>query len=94
MGRLVVFLARLVTDGWIGGGVGGAGVGIGVDEKTALLLDSMSGMAQMVGNGTAYIVQTVGAGVPSQCQPDTPLTFDGLTVMRLDATKGLFRSTR
>jgi cyanophycinase len=77
MGRLDVFMARLVTDGWSSP----TGTkGIGIDEQTALLVDTTTGDAQVVANPSTdpnarhvYFLQTTGA--PQVCQPGTPLTY-------------------
>ena len=74
MGRLMTFMARIVSDGW-----SDTARGIGVDEETALLVDD--GVASLVGKGSAYFLQTEGA--PQVCQPKTPLSYSILDVQRL-----------
>ena len=65
-GRLLVFMARVLASGK-------AGVihGIGIDEKTAVLVNP-DGEAQVVGQGEADFYEA--SGKP-QCQPGVPLTF-------------------
>ncbi len=77
MGRLVTFLARLVQDSWVG-----EGRGIGVDERTAVLVDA-SGSATVAGSGNAYFLR---APAPAVCQPRTALQVSGVAVYRLAAS--------
>ncbi len=73
MGRTLVFLARIVQDGW-----STHPREIAVDEKSAVLVDS-SGAARVIGSGKgAYFLQV--ESKPQVCQPNTPLTFQGITV--------------
>jgi len=74
MGRLVTFLARLIQDGWAADGRG-----IGIDERTAVLVDA-SGRATIVGSGAAYFLR---AAAPSACQPRVPLQIAGVSVVRV-----------
>jgi cyanophycinase len=82
MGRLIAFLARIAADGWMP-----APVGIGVDEKTAVLLDA-DGSAQVTGSGAAYFLRSPGA--PEQCVPNEALTYRNISVYRLTAAAGRF----
>ncbi|MFN0107080.1 MAG: cyanophycinase [Bryobacteraceae bacterium] len=78
MGRLVVFLARLVEDSWTP-----QANGIGVDEQVAILL-TPDGIGQVVGNttiGSAYVLRSTAR--PELCDPRQPLTFRGLLGYRL-----------
>jgi cyanophycinase len=77
MGRLIVFLARILKDGW-------ATVvrGIGIDEATALLVES-DGWAQLAGRGAAYFLQA--DHQPEVCQPAIPLTFSRVPVYKIQA---------
>jgi cyanophycinase len=77
MGRLVAFLARIVQDGWAS-----QARGLGIDSQTAVLVDA-SGSASVVGSGTAYFMQT--QEPPAVCQPKMPLTFENVSVYRVDA---------
>jgi cyanophycinase len=79
MGRFVAFLARIVQDGWAA-----QARGIAIDSQTAVLVDE-NGAATVVGNGTAYFMQTPPDG-PQVCQSKTPLTFLDLSVYRVDAS--------
>jgi cyanophycinase-like exopeptidase len=75
MGRLVGFLARILQDGW-----GGAALGVGVDERTALVVDPQ-GQGQVLGERAVYLVRS--GGPPTVCQPGQPLDYPGLTVHKL-----------
>jgi cyanophycinase len=71
LGRSLVFLARIVQDGWSKNPRE-----IAVDERSAVLVDG-DGKATVVGTGMgAYFIQ-VTAG-PEVCKPETPLSFRGL----------------
>jgi len=84
MGRLLTFVARVLTDGW-----SSTVFGIGVDEHTAFLIDGESGKASMSGSGTAYVVYGGGEhGRPERCQARTPLQWTSIDVMRLNASNG------
>jgi cyanophycinase len=72
MGRLVSFMARLrqqQPDAEIRG--------VGVDEATAALL-TPDGQSRVVGRGGVHWVRS--EGPPQVCQPELPLTFEGLSV--------------
>ncbi len=74
MGRLVTFMARIVSDGWTP-----MTHGIGLDVETALLVEN--GNATRVGSGSAYFLNTV--GLPEVCKPKLPLTYRNIGVQRL-----------
>lgn len=74
LGRLVAFLAGLVTDGRVR-----TARGIGVDEETAVLVDA-AGRGTVVGRGEAYFLQTPGR--PEACRRGEPLTFRDVPVYR------------
>ena len=77
LGRLTVFLARIVDSGW-----SPSPRGIGIDEQTALLVEP-SGSATGVGVGNAYFVQAPG---PAQLLASkVPLTYQGIAVHRVAA---------
>lgn len=82
MGRLMAFLARIATDGWTH-----APFGIGIDEKTAVLMDAV-GSARVTGAGAAYFLRA--PGPPEQCAPNTALTYRNISVYRLTAAEGGF----
>lgn len=66
-GRLLVFMARILASGQAR-----RIHGIGVDEKTAVLVDP-NGRAQVVGQGAADFFAV--SGKPQLCEPGHPLTF-------------------
>lgn len=69
-GRHFTFMARLVQDF----GVSYSSVkGIGVDEATAVLVES-NGSSKIYGSGSAYFLKGY-AGTPETCQSGTPLTW-------------------
>jgi len=75
MGRSLVFLARLVNNGWAT-----QPRAIGIDEQTALLV-MPSGAATMVGTGAAYFLQAPG---PAQVLAEkTPLTYLNIGVYKV-----------
>ena len=75
MGRSLVFLARIVNNGWAN-----QPRGIGIDEETAILV-LPNGAASMVGTGAAYFLQAPG---PAQVIADgTPLTYLNIGVYKV-----------
>jgi cyanophycinase-like exopeptidase len=80
MGRLVAFLARVVQQGWAS-----EGRGLGVDERTAVLLDA-AGRVTVMGSGGAYFVRAPPA---LRCVPGAPLETRGVDVYRV-ASAGTF----
>jgi len=75
MGRSLVFLARIVNNGW-----STQPRGIGVDEQTAILV-TPNGEGTMVGTGAAYFLQAPG---PAQVIADrTPLTYLNIGVYKV-----------
>ena len=75
MGRSLVFLARIVNNGWAT-----QPRGIGIDEETALLV-LPTGATSMVGTGAAYFLQAPG---PAQVLADkTPMTYLNIGVYKL-----------
>jgi cyanophycinase len=82
MGRLMAFLARIATDGWTR-----APFGIGIDEKTAVLMEA-DGSARVTGVGAAYFLHAPGPA--ERCAPDTALTYRNVPVYRLSAGEGQF----
>lgn len=82
MGRLIVFLARISQDGWTR-----APYGIGIDEKTAVLMNA-NGESTVSGHGAAYFLHAPGA--PEQCRPGAPLTYRKISVYRLRPGTGSF----
>ena len=78
MGRDLAFLCQIYQKGW-----STTPRDISVDEQTALLIDANSNVT-LVGIGTAYFLQATSG--PQVCQPKTPLTYQGISVYRIDAT--------
>ena len=75
MGRSLVFLARIVNNGWAA-----QPRAIGIDEETALLV-LPTGAATMGGVGAAYFLQAPG---PAQVLADkTPLTYLNIGVYKV-----------
>jgi cyanophycinase-like exopeptidase len=75
MGRSLVFLARIVNNGWAA-----QPRGIGIDEETAILI-TPNGAGTMVGSGAAYFLQAPG---PAQVLAEkTPLTYLNIGVYKV-----------
>jgi cyanophycinase len=77
MGRTIAFMARIAAAGW-----SYQPRAIAVDEQTALLIDD-SGVASVVGPGTAYFLRA--SGPAEDCAPSTPLTYMNIDVYRVTA---------
>ena len=80
LGRTLVFMARIVADGWAT-----ESKAIAIDRETAVLIDA-SGRAAVVANAThatpfAYFIR---GGTPEVVQPDVPLTYQNLSVYRVE----------
>src|SRR5579863_7557036 len=74
MGRLVVFLARILQDGWTR-----QVRAIAVEEGAAVLLEP-DGQAKVIGSGPAYFVEARNS--PDVCRRKTPLSMSGIAVHR------------
>jgi cyanophycinase len=74
MGRLVVFLARILQDGWAK-----QVRAIAVEEGAAVLLEP-DGQAKVIGAGPAYFLEARNS--PDVCRQKTPLGMSGITVHR------------
>ena len=85
MGRDLAFLCRIFLNNW-----SATPRTISIDEKTALLIDA-AGRATVVGSSTVYFLQAPGG--PQVCQPKTPLTYQNISVYRIDATGSFNLST-
>lgn len=72
MGRLLVFLARLIQDGFAANVLG-----IGVNERTSVVVDR-NGIATVMGDGPAFFV--LADHVPEVCQPKIPLTYSNYKI--------------
>lgn len=79
MGRLVAFVGRVLADGW---SKTGKARGIGVDEQTAIVVDSQ-GQGSVIGSGAAYLIEATAP--PAVCQAGKPLEFSGLALRKLSA---------
>ncbi len=75
MGRLLVFMARIICDGWAS-----SVKAIAVDEKTAVAVEG-DGRAKVIGSGHAYFLRTTGA--PETCAKGRPLTFRNIRAFSL-----------
>jgi cyanophycinase len=81
MGRTVVFLARLVTDGWTT-----QGRAIAADRETALHVDPTNGTVEVFTtptHPTPYVYFLSTPGPPEVCQTGTPLTYRDVSVYRI-----------
>ena len=77
IGRLVVFLARILQDGWAT-----RVRAIAVEEDAAVLLE-VDGSAKAVGAGPAYFLEV--RNPPEVCRRKTALRFHGISVPRAPA---------
>jgi len=77
MGRLVVFLSRLLQDGWAN-----SVRAIAVEENAAVLVEP-DGSAKVVGNGPAYFMEDRQA--PEVCRYQQPLRTKEIGVHRIPA---------
>jgi cyanophycinase len=77
MGRLLVFLARILQDGWAK-----RVRAIAVEENAAVLVEA-DGRAKVVGFGPAYFLET--GARPSVCFDGQPLTFANVAVHKGEA---------
>jgi|SRR5271155_1969616 len=79
MGRLLVFMARVLEDRWTK-----QVYAIAVEENAALLVEP-GGASRVVGEGPVYFLQAV--RLPEVCTDQKPLTFSGVTVQRVQPGK-------
>ena len=78
MGRTLVFLSRLVQDGW-----SKAPREVAIDEKSAVLVEP-DGKGTVVGPGRgAYFLKVTAP--PEVCRPNLPLTIRGISAYRAPA---------
>ncbi|MGC1416765.1 MAG: cyanophycinase [Candidatus Acidiferrum sp.] len=75
MGRLLVFLARILQDGWAT-----QVRAIAVEQDAAVLLNP-DGQAKIIGSGPAYFLEA--KNLPEVCRRKTSLSFSGITVRRV-----------
>jgi len=81
MGRLLVFLARILMDHESSGPPADARA-IAIDERTAALVEP-SGAVSIEGDGAVYFLRA--ATMPEVCRPGAPLTMHGISVYRVKA---------
>jgi cyanophycinase len=74
MGRLLVFLARILQDGWAK-----QVRAIAVEQDAAVLLEP-DGQAKVIGSGAAHFLEAKNA--PDVCRRMVPLSINGITVHR------------
>ena len=79
MGRLLVFMARILQDDWAK-----QIRAIAVDENASFLLEA-DGSGKAVGEGHVYFLEA--GHKPEQCAYRQPLSFSGIHVQRADAGK-------
>jgi cyanophycinase len=77
MGRLLAFTARTMADGWAT-----RPLGLGIDERTALLVDE-HGEATVVGSGSVYMIAPPQA--PERCTAGQPLAWADVPLHELRA---------
>jgi cyanophycinase len=77
MGRLLAFTARTVANGWTT-----APLGLGVDERTALVVDA-AGNGTVLGTGAVYALAPTQA--PAQCTNGQPLGWSNVPLYTLRA---------
>ena len=77
MGRLLAFTARTIADGWTT-----QPVGLGVDERTALVVDDL-GTGTVLGTGAVYAI--VPTTAPAQCTQGQPLAWSNVPLYELRA---------
>ncbi|MBM3285584.1 MAG: hypothetical protein FJY81_06895 [Candidatus Aminicenantes bacterium] len=75
MGRLLVFLARIIQDGWAP-----SVRGIGIDEETAVVVEG-DGSSSVLGRGAAYFLRT--DRPPEVCSRGLPLTFRNVRIDKI-----------
>lgn len=75
LGRTLVFLARVLTDGWAS-----PARAIAVDQESAVLVEA-DGTATVVGKAPTYFIETTAKA--SICKPGTPLTMGGFKTYRV-----------
>jgi cyanophycinase len=81
MGRLLVFMARILQDDWAK-----QVRAIAVEENVAFLLEP-DGTGKVVGEGSTYFLEA--KHPPEICKRNEPLKFDGISVRRV-GDKGTF----
>ena len=91
MGRMITFMSRILVDGGLPSGLSNYDVyGLGIDQKTAIVLNTTTGDSFIVGesiNSTAYLCSGITHG-PEVCVRGKPLTFTNVTCQRLSYVEG------
>jgi cyanophycinase len=91
MGRLLGFMARLLTDAWPAGHPA-AVRGVACDEQSAALVDPAVGVARVLveTDGPTHVCyfMTAYAAAPRVCAPGTNLTLADVTVFRASSAEG------
>ena len=82
---MLTFIARIIADAAFSPAYFST-KGVGVDESTALLLNTTSGLLRIVGNNTAYICSGLVAP-PQSCSAGVPLTYSNVSCIRLDGAE-------
>jgi cyanophycinase len=77
MGRLLVFLARILQDGRAN-----EARAIAIDERTAALVE-VDGAVAIAGDGPVYFLRATAR--PEVCRPGVPLSFQDVEVYRVTA---------
>lgn len=80
LGRSIVFMSRIVQDGWAS-----SVHGIGIDETTAVIVDA-DGKARVAGKGAAYFLTL--DHQPEECKFGKPLTVRDVKVVKVQAGPG------
>lgn len=80
LGRSIVFMSRIVQDGWAS-----SVHGIGIDETTAVIVDA-DGKARVAGKGAAYFLTL--DHQPEECAFGKPLTVRHVKVVKVQAGPG------
>jgi cyanophycinase len=75
MGRMLAFAARTIAEGWTT-----TPLALGVDERTALVIDE-TGAGTVMGTNAVYVLAPQQA--PSQCTPNQPLTWANVPLYEL-----------
>jgi cyanophycinase len=77
MGRLLVFLARIIQEG-----KANPVLGVAVEQKAAVLIDP-DGMARVIGSGPAYFI--LADHKPEVCKRGEPLTYSNYKFWKVES---------
>jgi len=78
MGRLCAFLGRLQKDGWTA-----TAKGLGIDEATALCIDTTTGQGTVHGGASSKVIALRTSAPPAIVQPGVPLTLRAIETVEL-----------